>query len=308
MSRLLIRLCPAILLLAACPAVRGGEIYVDNINGDDGFDGSSESPLSQTVGPARTIRRALQRAHAGDRLVIANRGVPYYEAIQVEGARMSGYAGQPFIIEGNGALLSGARRIAARDWEYLKHDLWKFTPVRKGHYLLLRDGAPVQEQSVAHDAPGIPALQAQTWCSWHGSIYYRAEAAPGQSPLDVPFDYAHEQVGISLVDVRDVIIRNLSIQNFRVDGVNAHDRCQAVILDRVQIRDNGRAGLAVGGTSLVGIKDSSVEGNRKAQLIISEKAQLELLQVELKDGAGIPFQIRGGHLLIDGSEVTQPAP
>lgn len=291
-------------LLAACPCLTAAELYVDNVAGDDVFDATSSTPINNVSGPARTIRSALARARGGDTLIIANQGLPYFESLELAGGRFSGVGGNPFLILGNGALISGARSIAPSDWTYLRNSLWKFTPSRKGHYLLLNGGVPLPEQAVSRSAPLLPKLAPKTWCAWHGSIYYQAGSEPGQSPWQLPLAFAYDQVGISLYDVQNVIIRDLTIQHFRVDGVNAHDRCTGVILQNVQLLQNGRSGLSVGGTSLVGLKDSVAAGNRQAQLIVSEKAQMELLNSPLKEGPGLPFEIRGGHLLIDGEEVT----
>lgn len=291
-------------LLAICPCLTAAEVYVDNVTGDDAFDAASATAINNISGPARTIRRALSLAKAGDTLVIVNQGQPYFETLELEGERFSGRAGNPFIISGNGALISGARRMSPTDWSYLGNSLWKFTPFRKGHYLLLNGSVPLPEQRVSPSAPALPKLASKKWCAWRGSIYYQAGPQPGQSPWDLPLAYAYDQVGISLYDVQNVIIRDLTIEHFRVDGVNAHDRCRGVILQNVQILENGRSGLAVGGSSLVGLKDSVMAGNRQAQLIVSEKAQLEVLSSLLKEGPGTPFEIRGGHLLIDGDEVV----
>lgn len=301
------RACLALLLLMAQP-LAADTLYVDNRVGDDAFDARSPRAINAVSGPTRSITRALSRAGAGDTVIIANHGIPYYETLTLEGSRFSGAGGNPFIIVGNGALISGSRRMRPDAWEYEGSALWKFTPVRKGHYLLLEGNAPLPEKPLAHGAPALPTLATKTWCAWRGSIYYQAGPDPGQTPADLPLAFAYEQVGITLYDVQNVIIRDLTITHFRLDGVNAHDRCQGVILQNVKLLENGRAGLAVGGSSLVGLKDSMAAGNRVSQLLISEKAQTEVLNSPLKEGPGVPFQIRGGHLLIDGREAFDPVP
>ena len=73
--------------------------------------------------------------------------------------------------------------------------------------------------------------------------------------------------------------------------------------------ENGRAGLAVGGSSLVGLKDSTVEGNRMAQLLNAEVAQTEVLSSHLGppilDPHAGSLLIKGGHVLINGEEVAR---
>ena len=110
-------------------------------------------------------------------------------------------------------------------------------------------------------------------------------------------------MGITLLDADDVVIRNLELRHFRLDGVNVHDRCKNVILDHVRLIENGRAGLAVGGSSLVGIKDSELLGNRVTQVLSAEVAQTEILDCKLGPAPGGPIQIKGGHVLVDGQDV-----
>jgi hypothetical protein len=116
-------------------------------------------------------------------------------------------------------------------------------------------------------------------------------------------EFAAEEVGITLLDAEDVVIRNLELRHFRLDGVNAHDRCKNIVLDHVRLIENGRAGLAVGGSSLVGIKDSELLGNRVTQVLNAEVAQTEILDCKLGPAPGGQFPRKGGHVLIDGVDV-----
>jgi hypothetical protein len=128
-----------------------------------------------------------------------------------------------------------------------------------------------------------------------------------QTQNDPPLWFAAEEVGITLLDVEAVVIHNLELRHFRLDGINAHDRCTRVILDAVRLIENGRAGLAVGGSSSVGIKDSKVEGNRVAQILNTEVAQTEVLTSQVGQTPGVPFRIRGGHVLVDNEEIFDAA-
>jgi hypothetical protein len=60
----------------------------------------------------------------------------------------------------------------------------------------------------------------------------------------------------------------------------------------------------------VGLKDSTVEGNRFAQVLNSEVAQTEILTSQLVPATNIepargPIRITGGHVLVDGEEVFE---
>lgn len=290
---------------ATCQPLLADEIYVDNRLGDDAFDGRAPTPQEGRVGPTRTIRRALDRVRPGDSISITNTGTPYYESFELGGRRLSGYPALPFTINGNGAVISGARRTRPESWEHLGNDLWRFTPLRKGYFQLINGETLLPEIRVANDAKAPPHLERETWCAWQGSIYYQAGAELFRTPFDLPLAVAYESVGATLVDVEHVVIRNVTFRHFRQDGINVHDRSRYVYLEGVKLLENGRAGLSVGGSSLVGLKDSEVAGNREVQLLNTEQAQTELLGTQLGDTPGVPFRIRGGYLLIDGDEVRE---
>ncbi len=76
------------------------------------------------------------------------------------------------------------------------------------------------------------------------------------------FSLAGMSVGLSLVDVVGVQISDVTFENFRIDGINVHDRCKNIILENVTCTGNGRSGLAVNGTSQVEVIDSKLTDNR----------------------------------------------
>ncbi len=293
----------ATLGLFAANETSARELYVDSQLGDDITDGRSEQPVDERSGPVKTIGRALKFVRPGDTVHIANRGVPYFESLEVVGVRFAG----GFTIEGNGAVVSGARMIPFEAWKLVGNNVWRFTPCRKAWYQLVEGEKAVPEFPCPSGARQLPTIPVGQWCAWRGSIYYRAPKGVSPALGDITLGFAAEEVGITLLDVEDVTIHNLELRHFRLDGVNAHDRARNVVLDSVRLIENGRAGLAVGGSSLVGLKDSTVEGNRVAQLLNAEVAQTEVLSSHLGpsvlDPDAGPLRIKGGHVLIDGEEV-----
>ena len=81
----------------------GRDLYVNNLTGDDQSTGETDQNISNHVGPVRSIKRAVALANFGDRIVLANTGVPYREQVSLQGANNSGSARFPFVLEGNGA-------------------------------------------------------------------------------------------------------------------------------------------------------------------------------------------------------------
>lgn len=291
-----------LVVLTVQPAA-GRDVFVDNILGHDAFDGTTPQRPNDLSGPVKTIRRALRLAGPSDTVHLANHGEPYYESLELTGRRVSGTEAHPFTIDGHGAIVSGARRIPPQAWSIHRGRVWKMTPTRKGHYQLLLSHTALPEVPCPRSARSLPKLEPGQWCAWNGSIYFHATDAIGGTPPDLPMAFAYDSVGLTLYDVRHVLVKNVTFRHFRQDGVNAHDLARFVILDNVKLIENGRTGLSVSGSSLVGLKDSALGGNRVAQLLNAERAQTELLNTVLDDRPGDRLRIDGGHVLIDGEEV-----
>lgn len=290
------------MLVALAGEVQARDLFVDNRIGRDGNNGESREPADGVHGPLQTIRAALKRVQPGDTVTLVNTGRPYYESMELVGPRFSGAFGKPTTINGGGCILSGARQIPPSAWQYVRDGLWRFRPYRKGWYQLILNGAALPEVKPEPGAKSLPELAEGQWCAWQSLVWYRQKAAPGERPLEMPLEFAYDSVGISLIQVENLVIRDLTIRHFREDGVNAHDRANAVILDRVTITENGRAGVAASGTSLIGLRESAVQNNREVQILNAEVAQTELENVLFGD-APHPFRIRGGHIIRDGVDV-----
>jgi hypothetical protein len=249
-------------------------LYVDNLRGDDAFDGTTAVPQGVRLGPVRSIQRAMERARKGDAILIVNNGIPYYESLSLIGSRHSGNPSAPFVIDGNGCIISGARAVPAGAWQSLPEFLWKLSPWKKGHAQLLLGQAVVPEHPCPRNAKSLPKIPAGSWSVWKGAIYY--QSVPREDPRDKPFAFAYEDVGISLYRVRHVRIRNLTLRHFRLDGVNGPDLNRDVTLNGVSTLANGRAGVAIGGTSELLIRDCDVAGNRRYSVLIRGLAGVEV--------------------------------
>lgn len=268
----------AVCLTLAAPA-SARDIYVDNVSGSNLSAGISPDAADFFSGPFRTISKAIAVANAGDVIILRNTGVPYYEPIVLTGVRHNGLATVPFLIQGNGATLSGLMALPREAWIPIEIDLWKIKPAEKGWYQLVRGDAAVAEVRAAPDADRRPTLEPGQWCAWKGEIFYRAQ--PDEDVLAQQFGLAREDMGISLHRVRNVRIENLTVQHFRIDGINAHDGCRNVELDNVTAKENGRAGLVAAGTSEVIFTNGKLIDNRDYSLLVTERAAAEVNDSEL---------------------------
>ncbi|MBS0265574.1 MAG: right-handed parallel beta-helix repeat-containing protein [Planctomycetes bacterium] len=274
-----------------------GDLYVDNRDGDDYFDGRADHQIDLATGPVKSIRRALEKVTYGqaETIHLANHGMPYRESLEIVGSRFCGGVR----IEGNGAVVSGARPVPADAWKFQGQGVWKFTPFRKGSYQFARDGQALPEFRVPANSRKLPAIPAGQWAAWQGSIYYHALPSLPGAAYDATLEFAVEGVGLTLLDAADVVIQDLEFRHFRLDGINAHDRCRDVVFERVKLIENGRAGLAVGGSSHVGIIDSELRGNRLGQVLNTERAKTEIVATEFTSPVGAGILRKGGTVLVN---------
>lgn len=303
MARWLASVAPvllAVVLLAMAPA-GAREIYVDNVAGDDSFTGLQSRASFDLGGPVRTIARAVQLAQPGDRIVLAANPEPYRESITLAGSRLSGYAGRPLVIEGNGAVLDGSAPVPGEAWERYRGAVFRFAPPGKGYQQLFLAGRPVARVAAGITAQGPPQLDPLQWCLAGGYIYFCVE--PSKLPEEYELTYARFRTGITLYHVRHVAIVDLTVQGFQLDGIQAANSARQVYLAGLTCRGNGRSGITVGGASEVEIDVSLVGNNGEAQLLTLPWSQTHVRNSHLLGNTAPGWVDRGGRVDIDG----QPA-
>ncbi|WP_417392091.1 right-handed parallel beta-helix repeat-containing protein [Gimesia sp.] len=267
-------------LFCATQSAECGVIYVDNRAGNNALNGIAPKIVSGKNGPVKTIKRALEYARPGDKIILINNDIPYQESFTLSGKRFSGIGQEMFTILGNGATISGATPVPQGGWKPLQDGLWKVNPFRKGYFNLYLDGKTLPEyRPETDDEIKLTDIPAGHWAAFQGAIYYRE--LKNQLPPMEAFSLAGMSVGLSLVDVEGVQISDVTFKNFRIDGINVHDRCKNIILENVTCTGNGRSGLAVNGTSQVEVIDSVLTENRINDLLITEQGVANLKQTRL---------------------------
>ena len=86
---------------------------------------------------------------------------------------------------------------------------------------LFLNGYPLKRAEAAPGDTQLPRLEPLQWALVDGRIYFCVE--PGQLPQDYLLTYAKLSVGITVYKADDVLIHNLTVQGFQLDGVNFHD-------------------------------------------------------------------------------------
>jgi hypothetical protein len=253
-------------------------IYVNNRTGSDVNDGRSAEVGALRAGPVRSLERAAVLLRPGDIVEIANTGDPYFDSLRLIGGSVSGVESHPTIIHGNGVILDGSEPVDPNEWDALGKGLWRLEPRPKGWFQLVRGDEAVSEAPHVNTA-ARPNPKLGTWSVWRGAIYYRA--LPEELPPLEPYRIATREAGIFLYGVHDVVVQNLTVRHFRLDGVNAHDQTRHVLLLNIVSEKNGRSGLFAGGSSSIVIQGGATNGNREASLLLQERAKADVREVKL---------------------------
>jgi hypothetical protein len=289
-------------LLLSTPA-SGRSIFVDNMVGDDLATGrQARATTAGADGPVRTITRALQLAQSGDAIVLANNSTPYRESISLVGSRRSGMPEEPFTIRGNGAVLDGSLPVRPDAWQPYEGPVFRFRPRPCDYQQLFLDGRPAARAAVAPGAKRPPALRPLQWCMLRGDIYFCVEQT--KLPADYNLACSYHPTGITLFHVDHVVIVDLTVQGFQLDGINAFNSARQISLGGVNCRNNGRSGVATGGASSVEIQASMLEGNGLAQLLTLPFSETQVRQTHMPSAAAPAWLSRGGYLEIDGRPVA----
>lgn len=284
--------CLAIgLFVLSCSPAFARDLYVNNVSGEDRMDGTTEVATSASTGPVRTLRMALRLANKYDRIIVANTGEPYRESVTLAG-RHSGIPGALFTIVGNGAVLDGSAPIPENAWEFYRGEVFRFQPQRMPSQMVFFEGKPLPRGGQPGKDGLIAPLQPLEWAYVEGYIYFRPEA--GRLPHQYNLTIATETVGITLYQLRGVVIQDLVVQGYQLDGINAHDSAFDVRLVGITSRGNGRSGFSIGGSSSVVLEACLAAANGEAQLRAEGYSHVRLVNTTLVAGAA-PAIVKEDH-------------
>ncbi|MCC7084969.1 MAG: right-handed parallel beta-helix repeat-containing protein [Pirellulales bacterium] len=287
------------LLLALGLPAAARDLYVNNVSGDDLFDGLAAEWEYPGHGPNQTIWRALRSALPGDHINLAKTSEPYRESISLVGSRRSGHVLHRFVLEGSGATLDGSRLVPPGAWRFVRGEVFRFQPERMDFQQLFRDGLPLVERPYSSIFDHKLELDPLQWALADGWIYFRAEK--GRVPQDYRLSYASLRTGITAYQVEGIEISNLIVQGFQLDGIHLNDAVGPSVISGVIARGNGRSGIAVSGVSDVVLEGCLLGDNGHYQLLVQEFGKVNLLNCNLLDNTGPKWKIRNsGKLRIDG--------
>ncbi len=296
------RLAIAFYLALAVHGAIARDLFVNNLAGSNFSDGRTATSTQPGVGPVQTIARALLLAEGADRIILANTGTPYHESVALQGDRNSGFRNQPFTIDGSGATLDGSSPVPADAWQNYRGDVFRFQPERMAYQQLFLDNLPAKRHPAVSSLAGVPPLAPLRWTLHDGWLYFRVE--PGRLPDSYHVSDADLQVGLTLYKVQFVLIENLTVEGYQLDGINCQDVHPPVTLRNITAQGNGRSGIAVCGSSHVSIEGCRLGANGESQLHVEGPGETLVEQSELVGTATAPkWLANGSRLLIDGQPV-----
>lgn len=230
------RLCFLGMVLSAASPGLCATYYVNNRSGDDTHDGlSPERALA-------TIARAIQAARTSDTISLANTGVAYREPIPL--ARLGGTPAQPFVIEGNGATISGLRQLPPERWTKAGEVYEIAGPMPYGFPYLVVDGQRVPPASEPDKLP--PG--AWTWTADeknHRNGKLRFRPAEGRTLADHKLEATLEVSGLCVTSASYIVVRNLVSECHSNDGFNIHGDCRGISCENIEARLNGDDGFSI---------------------------------------------------------------
>lgn len=290
----------ALALILLSSTARGADIFVDNVRGDDRNRGNTSEFSEGANGPIASLTKALRIARKGDRIVVSNTGVPYRESITLQGGNNSGWEFSPLTILGNGAILDGSAPVPVDGWKHVRGDVYCFAPTYKSYHVLYLDDRPAN-RAVVEDTSQLDKLNPLEWCLTDGMIFFRTEKDRG--PGSYRLTFTARRTGITLYEVRNVKILDLTVQGFQLDGINVHSNCYDIELGGITSRGNGRSGVSVGGASRATITKSLLGDNGAVQLRGEGFSKTEVLDSTLLENTAPATFRDDARITIDGQEI-----
>jgi hypothetical protein len=284
-----------IVLLLAPVLAQARDLFVDNLDGDDRNNGTSQVSAGRGNGPVRSLTRAVQLAYAGDRIhVKPNEGEPYRECITFQGRAGGGAPGSPVEVFGNGAVLDGSLSLMNAEWEVIGKDLFATRPPKMSFQQLFLNGQAAPR--VPATASELPRLEPRQWCLYQGRFVFRTD--PGRLPTAYHPSCCGHPVAVTLYDVHDVVIRDFVIRGYQLDGVNAHDTATRIDLVGIDSSFNGCSGFSIGGASRVRLEDCRAAGNGAAQVRTEGFSHTQI-------AGGVFDEAGAAALAVEGGDVTR---
>ena len=253
----------------------GAELHVDNLAGSDANPGTREAPY-------QTIAAAMKQLKGGDTLhMTAHEGRPYQETIDSHPAgRWGGTSGQPTVIDGHGATMTGLKHLKSDQWQaegegifrrHLSNNAWAMD--QQGYWsgfpIVFFDNRPAEfcrdKQSLReftyflHKDPPKEGAKRDTR---HNTLYIKLPA--GKTPDDVKV----ESIALATmvhISASNVTVRNLTCMYAGHDGF-ATTNANGLVFDNVRAAYCMDQGISNHGAKAV-VKNSRFDHNANCGIV-----------------------------------------
>lgn len=267
-------------VLAADPVAGPQTFHVNNLTGNDSNDGLRPTPGEDgTSGPVATITKAIALAPPSSRILIASTGVDYRETVRV-GKGKHGRPDAPFVIDGQGATVSGLLQAPTKAWKHLREDIYWFehhddTGKRRlmpsSNWLrFLKHQGWFQERQAPEIffLNGKPAPHVRSLDSLQpGYFFYDTQSGPYRLYFRLPTGVQLQDLTIELplnegvfVDTDYVVIRNLQSKYSQADGF-AGFWGYGVVFENINGSFNCDQGFSMHGNSITLVDGALFERN-----------------------------------------------
>ncbi|MCA9013912.1 MAG: right-handed parallel beta-helix repeat-containing protein, partial [Planctomycetaceae bacterium] len=217
--------------------------------------GNDENAGLSPDAPVATIAKAIQLSRTSDRLELKNTGIAYREPMLFR--RLGGQPDRPFLVEGNGAVLSGLKVIEPSKWQSVKDNLYVLTLENTpyGNPYLVAQGKRLQESK------NLESIEPEQhfWDRKNNQVYFRCTA--GKQPGDYQLEATLTTSGFTLGSASYIICRNLICEHFSNDGFNIHGDCRGIRLENVVARHNGDDGISIHESGGLMVQNAYVHDN-----------------------------------------------
>jgi hypothetical protein len=202
------------------------EVYVvDGATGDDANDG--------IAAPFKTIARGANAVGPGDTLRIVPMDEPYREGLRMD---RHGLRGAPIIIEGGGAVLTGADPVPGEGWTE-QDGIWQVPLAAHDRMMLFGS------ERLFIKGAGPTTLEPEQWRWAEGTLYFRP--AEGKTPADYELLASIDRAaGFSTNGAGLIIVRDLTCINFWNDGYNLHGGSGPLWFENIVGNYNGDEGFS----------------------------------------------------------------
>lgn len=282
-------------LVSSC----AGDWYVDNVKGDDTWDGSSDKPF-------KTISRAFKSAKTSDGVYLSPNAVPYSEKIEI--LAVGGTAEKSFVLDGRGSVINRLTHYTADKWKDEGGSVFSMPLPNNAHVMdrqgywsdfpiVFLDGQPskfVKAKSELAENTYLLYKQAKQkgekdYSPLHNTLYVKL--ASGKTPADVKIECPGIGTNCSF-GTSFVTIKNLTSMYSSIDGLNVHGRASGVVFENVRGAWNMDQGISSHGAEVT-VKNSRFDHNAGCGIVdVFPECRAKYIDCMVEDNAprgGIEF-------------------